>query len=344
MQLPMGRALDLLGPRRVLLALMTLAVLGCAAFALAPGLGALIAARALIGVGVSACLMAPMTAYRLRFGTTGQLQANSWMLMTGSLGMVASTLPVQWLLPAIGWRGLVGVGAAMVALAMIAIARGVPRDVPVDRAAAPVAGPAPGYAEVPRHAVFVAYAPLGFFAYGGMIAVQALRVGPWLTQVAGATALESAQALLGLNLAMLVAFLAWGSVAPRLHAGGWDAPRLIAWGAPASLAVLCAAIALGPITGALTWTLYCVSTTVLALSLQHVGMAFPRALAGRALSAYNVIVFAGVFALQWGIGGAIDALRAAGADTLSAYRAAFALWAACCIAADLWFLARRPKA
>ena len=31
----------------------------------------------------------------------------------------------------------------------------------------------------------VALAPLGFFSYGGLIAVQALWAGPWLTQVAG---------------------------------------------------------------------------------------------------------------------------------------------------------------
>ena len=33
--------------------------------------------------------------------------------MTGSLGMVASTLPVQWLVPLIGWRPLFWVLAAL---------------------------------------------------------------------------------------------------------------------------------------------------------------------------------------------------------------------------------------
>ena len=99
MQLPLGRWLDRVGPRRVLLMFLSIAVLACAAFALATGFAALWVARAFIGVGVSACLMAPLTAYRHRFGEVAQLRANSWMLMTGSLGMLASTLPVQWLLP-----------------------------------------------------------------------------------------------------------------------------------------------------------------------------------------------------------------------------------------------------
>ena len=60
----------------------------------------------LIGAGVGACLMAPLTCYRRIYTPAAQLRANSWMLMTGSLGMVASTVPVQWLLPLLGWRGL----------------------------------------------------------------------------------------------------------------------------------------------------------------------------------------------------------------------------------------------
>jgi MFS family permease len=106
LQLPLGHGLDRFGPKRVLLFLMTLAVLGCGAFALAQSLPGLILARVLIGMGLAACLMAPLTCFRLRYSQAAQFRSNSWMLMTGSLGMVASTLPVQWLLPVWGWRGL----------------------------------------------------------------------------------------------------------------------------------------------------------------------------------------------------------------------------------------------
>src|SRR4051812_21385634 len=105
-QLPLGSALDRFGPRRVMILLLVAAVVGCAAFASARSFAGLTLARALIGIGVSACLMAPMTAFRRRFTPVAQMRANSWMLMTGSLGMVASTLPVQWLVPIVGWRGL----------------------------------------------------------------------------------------------------------------------------------------------------------------------------------------------------------------------------------------------
>jgi predicted MFS family arabinose efflux permease len=334
MQLPMGSALDRFGPRRVLLALTTLAVIGCCAFAIARSFGALTVARALIGVGVSACLMAPMTAFRHRLAPAAQLRANSWMLMTGSLGMLASTLPVQWLLPSLGWRGLFWAVAASLALAMVAIRLSVPRDEP----ASPGVRSDAGYAEVFRHPVFLAYAPLAVFSYGGMMAVQALWAGPWLVNVCGQTPAQAARGLFVINLGMLAAFMAWGVLAPRLQARGWTAARLIARFMPLSTLVLAGACLLGPDAGAAVLALFCVSTTVVSLSQPAVGMAFPTALAGRALSAYNLLIFAGVFLIQWVIGLAIDALRGWGGDAVSAYRGAFALLAACQALAYAWFL------
>jgi len=345
MQLPLGQALDRFGPRRTLLVLLAVAVLGCAAFALAGGLTGLIAARALIGVGVGACLMAPLTCYRRFFSMPAQLRANSWMLMTGSLGMLASTLPVQWLLPALGWRGLFWALAAALVLAMVAIAVGVPRD-PVRGGAAP--GAASGgasdaahavrYVDIVRHPLFVRMAPLGFFVYGGLIAVQALWAGPWLTRVSGQSALQAAGGLFTINLAMLVTFFTWGALMPRLARRGIGAARLMTWGLPLPLVLLALVVVLGPAAGAVHWALWCVACTFVSVSQPAVGAAFPAEQAGRALSAFNLVIFGGVFCIQWGIGLAIDALRAAGLAEVAAFRTAFALFGVACLLAYLWFL------
>jgi MFS family permease len=63
-QLPMGRWLDSHGPKKVVLSFLGVAVVGCLAFAQADGFVGLLMSRVLIGVGVSACLMAPLTSYR----------------------------------------------------------------------------------------------------------------------------------------------------------------------------------------------------------------------------------------------------------------------------------------
>ena len=348
LQLPLGRALDRFGPRRSLLALLVVAVIGCAAFAFATSLVGLIAARMLIGAGVAACLMAPLTLYRRLFSPAAQLRANSWMLMTGSLGMLASTLPVQWLLPVLGWRGLFLALAFALALGMVLIVRAVPPDEPVrpERPAAAPAGEAerghasPGgrYRDIMRQRSFRAMAPLAFFLYGGMIAVQALWAGPWLTQVAGLGAGEAAEGLFLINLGMLLTFACWGLLMPRLVSRGWTAERLILRGVPLALLLLVANAALGADAGAWHWALWCISCTVVSLSQPAVGAAFPAALAGRALSAFNLVIFGGVFAVQWGLGLGIDALRALGLPELEAYRIAFGVLAMACGVAYLWFV------
>jgi predicted MFS family arabinose efflux permease len=341
LQLPLGRALDRFGPRRTLLVLLALAVLGCVAFALAPNPPALIAARVLIGAGVAAALMAPLTLYRRLFTPVAQLRANSWMLMTGSLGMLASTLPVQWLLPVLGWRGLFVAVAALLALAMGLIALLVPQDERHD-AAAPHAQAR--YLQIVRDPLFVSMAPLAFFLYGGMIAVQALWAGPWLTRVAQLSAGQAAQGLFLINLSMLAAFGTWGLVMPRLAQRGLGASRLMAWGVPLPLLVLALNVALGAGAGPLHWAAWCVACTVVSLSQPAVGAAFPAAQAGRALSAFNLVIFSGVFLVQWGIGGLVDRLRGAGFGEADAFRAALGVLGLACAAAYAWFLWRRPGA
>ncbi len=353
MQLPLGWALDRHGPRSTLLTLLSVAVCGCVAFALARNLAALVAARALIGAGLGGCLMAALTSYRRWYSPVAQLRANSWMLMTGSLGMVASTLPVQGLLPLLGWRGLFWVLGGLLLVSMGLVRWLVPVDQPAAgsepgvREALEVSRggsvPRQGYGAIARHPVLVSMAPLGFFAYGGLIAIQSLWAGPWLTRVAGWTAGEAAQGLFVINLSMLFAFMTWGALMPSLSRRGWTATRLMAWGLPVSLALLVAIVALGAGATALHWALWCVASTFVSVSQPAVGAAFTPAQAGRGLSAFNLVIFSGVFVVQWGLGLVIDALQSAGLHEPAAFRVAVALYGLACALSYLWFLWKRVR-
>jgi hypothetical protein len=66
-------------------------------------------------------------------------------------------------------------------------------------------------------------------------------------------------------------------------------------------------------------------------------MAFESHMAGRALTAYNLVIFMGVFCVQWGIGLAIDLFRWLGLIETSAFAAAFVVFWLCCIAAYAHF-------
>ncbi|HEU5294033.1 MAG TPA: MFS transporter [Burkholderiaceae bacterium] len=335
MQLPLGWLLDRHGARRVLLGLLVMAVVGCVGFAMARNFGQLLLARLLIGMGVSASLMAPLTAFVRLFDRPLQLRLNSWMLMSGSLGMVASTLPVQALLPWLGWRNLFFGLAMLLVLAWAVIAALTP---PGHTASSP-ANPGSGYRRIVRHPAFVRSWPLACFTYGGLIAVQSLWAGPWLTQVVGADPVGAARGLFLINLSMLASFMVWGLVMPRLVARGINADQLIRRGWPLGAAVMLLIIVLGPQAHACWLALWCVCTSVIALSQPAVAQAFPKDEAGRALSAFNLLIFLGVFACQWGMGLAIDALTAAGWARDTSHRAAMALLLLATTASGAWYAA-----
>ena len=341
MQLPLGSWLDRQGPKKVSLYFLSMAALGCIAFSWATSFSGLLAARVLCGVGVSACLMAPLTAYRRWLEPTTLMRANSWMLMTGSLGMVASTLPVQWLVPLVGWRLLfVGLGLMVVA-AVVLIAWQVPRWGVVSSAEPQALASGGSYAEVWRHPYFRKMAPIGFFVYGGLVAIQTLWAAPWMMKVAGYSSSQAASGLFWINVAMLIAFWAWGLVSPWLARRGLGADRLIALGLPASFVLLAIIIIYAESmndSAASLFAMYCVSCTFVALAQPAVGMAFSPAQAGRALSAYNLVIFSGVFVVQWGMGLAIDGLKALGLEEIAAFQWSMGLFLVCCMASYFYFL------
>ena len=340
-QLPLGRWLDQSGPKRVLLCFLSIAVLGCLAFSFATSFGGLLAARILCGVGVSACLMAPLTGYRRWLDAPTQLRANSWMLMSGSLGMVMSTLPVQWLMPLFGWRPLFWGLGALVLLAMGLVAWQAPGWHGAQANTASTTALPPTYAAVWRHAYFRRMVPVGFFCYGGLLAMQTLWVVPWMTKVAGFSANEAATGFFWINVCMLLTFWAWGLVNPGLARRGLHADWLIARGLPLSFiffAILLVADYATNTGTIVTLSLYCMACSFVSLSQPAVGMAFAPELAGRALSAYNLVLFGGIFAIQWGIGLAIDGFRAIGFSEANAFRAAFLAYLVCCIGSYLHFV------
>ncbi|RYF35742.1 MAG: MFS transporter, partial [Comamonadaceae bacterium] len=225
--------------------------------------------------------------------------------------------------------------AVLIALSMALLAWKVPAW--EGSTSAPGAKPA-SYAEVWKHPYFRRMTPIGFFNYGGMIAVQTLWAGPWMVRVAGYAPLEAAAGLFTINVGMLCAFWTWGMLNPWLARRGLDTDRLITWGLPLSLLVLAIIIIAGPAAGAGAWALFCITSTFVSLAQPAVGMAFSPALAGRALSAYNLVIFGGVFMMQWGIGLAVDAFGAVGLDVVASFRAAMAVFLACAIGSYAYFL------
>ncbi|MFM2111910.1 MAG: hypothetical protein RLZZ271_570 [Pseudomonadota bacterium] len=339
MQLPLGKWLDRYGPKRVQLVLLSVAGIGCMVFSHAQTFGSLFVARLLTGVGVSACLMAALTSYRRWLPAELQLRMNSWMLMAASSGLIASTLPIEWLIPQIGWRPLFEGLAIMVLLCMLLIVKWVPD---VWEVKAPGAG-AVGLKQVWLNPYFRRMAPLGVFNYGGLLAIQTLWAGPWMNKVTGLTVQETAHGLFWLNVFMLFTFLAWGAVNPRLSKRGIKANHLVAWGVPLSLLCLAGICLSGPGAPWWMWVVFLMLNTCVSNIPPAVGMSFPPELAGRALTAFNFLIFSGVFVVQWGMGLMIKWFGSLGMTELHAFQWSFSIFGLCCLGAYLYFWWATPK-
>ena len=97
-QLPLGVALDVIGPRRMQTGLMLVAAAGVALFAMSSGMTGFMVARVILGVGISAGLMAIIKGNSQWFAP-GQVAAMTGFAMAVSgLGSVLATAPVEWAL------------------------------------------------------------------------------------------------------------------------------------------------------------------------------------------------------------------------------------------------------
>ena len=336
-----------MGPKKVVLSFMSVAVFACIGFATAYSFQLLWLARFLVGVGVSACLMGPLTAYRKWFDPSNQMRANSWMLMTGALGMVASTLPVQWLLPQIGWRPIFLILSGLIVLAIVLIYLVVPKwpEKTINpESVAETQSEKMGYSQILKHPYFIKNIPLGLFVYGGLVAIQTLWAVPWMIKVAAYTPIEASTGLFWLNVSMLLTFWLWGLVGPKLAHKGITAVQIISYGLPLSFVTLAALVFTAGQTHIIGipiwvyWTLYCVFCTSISSAQPAIAMAFPSEVAGRALSAYNLTIFFGVFVVQWGVGLLIDLFSQMELSVVDSYSLAIGIYGAIGVFAYLFFL------
>lgn len=346
-QLPLGIWLDKYGARRTESALLLVAALGAVVFATSTSLTGLWIGRALIGAGVSACLMGAFKAYRQWFAPERQSQLASWMLVAGTAGALTATVPVTMALPLIGWRGVFWIIAALILLAAAAIfflLRDVERRFAGEHSQSGAAlRDDGGYRRIFGSAYFWRMGFLGLVIHGIFLALQTLWAGPWMTTVLGKTPQQAGQILFALNFVLLLSYLALGWAGPRLVARGLNAHRLIGIGVGGIVLAQVAMLLTSSEHGWLLWLLLAVCVPVTTLVQSQVALAFPASLAGRANTAYNLQLFIGASVAQWGMGLLTDAFKLHGATASGAFRAALAILIVLQAAALAQFLFSRAQ-
>ena len=341
MQIPLGYLLDKYGPKKIVSSFLLIAIIGTFAFSLAQNFVGLLISRILIGIGVSACLMGPLTAYRIWFADEYQQRANAWMLMVLSMGFVFSTLPVQILLPMIGWRWIFALVGILIFIVILMTFIFIPSWKASEINEEDKKNKS--LSVVWKNQFFISTIPLGLFNYGGMVAIQTLWAGPWMVRVSGYTPMESAVGLFWINTTMLIAFFIFGYILPKITKLGIETIKIIKLGLPISYLSLLIIIILGEDAGALFFTIYILTSIVLTLTQPAVALSFPTRIAGTSLTSFNLLIFVGTFIMQWGIGLGIDISKYFGFTEVISFQISFSLYLMICIISYLFFLYKNTK-
>ncbi len=338
MQLPLGVWLDRHGSRRTETILLLFGAVGCALFAASQSFPGLWLARALIGIGVSGCLMAAMKAFRQWFVPERQSQLGAAMFVAGTLGAISATVPVNHALPLMGWRGVFWLMSGLMLLAALLLWFGLRQTEMAHAASHPnqpsaqESGGLAGYREIFGDPYFRRLAVIGLVHQASFMAIQSLWAGLWMTQVLSMSKNHAADALFALNLSLLGAYLVAAWLAPKrivmdgssLDGGRIPLSRVVGMGLVVTLGLQLAIILWVSPQAWILWPILAIFSSAAPLVQSHISLVFPPRLAGRANTAYNFLLFVGAFMVQSGVGLVIDAIKSHGLDTAHAMRLTFA--------------------
>ncbi len=336
-QLPLGVLLDRFGARRVEAALLIVAAAGAAVFASGHTIVTLTLGRGMIGIGVSACLMAAFKAFSQWFPPERQASLTGWIMTAGTLGALVATAPLDAALHVATWREIFWALSGLTLMMSGWLFFSVP-DKPESTRPETLAEQWAGIRKVLSARYFWRFAPLGFAQIGGFMAIQSLWSSAWMIHVTGFSRTQAADHLAAMSVAMVVAYALIGLLSTGLARRGIGTLYLLGGGMAMSLLTLLLIITQALEQNYLLWIAYGVFSSFGTLIYALMSAGFPVALSGRANTTLNLLAFLGAFGLQWGMGGLIDLLQANGHSAVIAHRDAFAVVFVLQLAAYLWML------
>jgi predicted MFS family arabinose efflux permease len=350
----LGTWLDKYGARRTESIMLSTAAAGAMLVAISDSLLGLTLGRILIGFGVASCLMAPYSYFRRCYAPEKQAQLAMWMLIAGTAGALAATQPTLILAQWMGWREVFWLSAGLFTLSALAIARFVPdTDLEMTRADRVLAAskePASNTTtnatpmrllELLKHPTMLRIIPTTVFFSGGFVALQSLWVGPWFTDVLNLSTSQAAQALLYFNAALLVAYLMMSFVSPKLEKMGFNLARQTRFGFIWFVSCMALVLLWRSESAWWAWLIMAPGIPAVILMQTQTALMFPKAIAGRVLTTFNLIMFTGAFAVQWGVGLLADGFIGLGSDRETGLWMSFAVLLVFQLASLWWFFYKK---
>lgn len=341
MQIPVGIWLDRYGARRTESTLLLIAALGAGLTAIGETLWIQSAGRILIGIGVSACLMAAYSYFRRCFPAERQPRLVMYMLISGTSGALMASQPALALAEWIGWRHVFSLTALMFLLCAVAIfvfTGDLDRQAGANKQQITNAS----FFTLCRHPFMVRVLPATVFTIGGFGALQTLWAGPWFTQILGMSPDRASQTLLYMNASILCSYFLMGELSPRLIKRGVSLLQQSVG------ALIWLPICIGIITfwqhsaSWILWLILAPAIPAMFLLQTQAALEFPSAVAGRVLTTYNLLVFAGTFIVQWGFGALTDLFQRLNNSPSQSLTYAMTCLVTLQVLGIIWFFIKKP--
>ncbi|WP_108860581.1 MFS transporter [Ruegeria sp. Alg231-54] len=216
MQLPVGWALDRVGPRLTAAVLLLVGGAGGAAlFALSSSPFHIAIAMGLIGVGCSPVLMASYYIFAREFPPARFATLAAVMLGVGSVGNLVASYPTALAVELMGWRATMGTLAVFSAAIALGIWFSVhdPKRVETEHRGSVL--------DLLKEPALWAILPLMLVAYAPSAATRGLWAGPYLSDIFGLSTTQIGTATLIMGAAMIAGTFAYGPLDRMLGTRKW---------------------------------------------------------------------------------------------------------------------------
>ncbi|MEM6373424.1 MAG: MFS transporter [Pseudomonadota bacterium] len=296
MQIPVGWALDTIGPRRTAgWLLLGGGGGGAVLFALAQGPAHIHGAMLLIGVGCSPVLMASFYIFARTFPPARFATLAALMIGVGTVGNLISSYPMAWASDAIGWRASMWVLAAACGAVAIGLLASV-RD-----PAKPQTEASGSLLDLLRMRALWLLLPIMFVNYAPIAAIRGLWIGPYLTDVFALNTRQIGIGTLIMSLAMIAGTLAYGPLDRVLGTRKWVvfSGNLVTTGL---LLLLIAFSATGPWLSVALMAAIGFFGASFPVIIAHARGFFPPHLTGRGVTLMNLFGIGGVGIVQFASG------------------------------------------
>jgi predicted MFS family arabinose efflux permease len=325
LQLFMGMGIDVYGPRRTVVAVFPLAIMGSVVTAMAHSYPVLILGQVLTGIGCAPAFLVCTVFISRRFPLERFAAVNGAALGIGSVGLLLTGTPLAWIIEGLSWRAgfaALAVCGVLAWLAIVLLVREEQADggthQPLD-----VMGALRGYGELFRLPHTLGIIALALFSYAAFMALRGLWLTPLLIDRYGFSLVQTGNVAVALSVLGMIGAPLFGRLDPGDR-------RRRAWilGCALTSATLFLLMALHP--GAAVEVALALAISLLSgfgtLQYADVRSAYPARMTGRAMAVFTMAMFLGVAIIQWLTGGIASAANALHVERYAAVLASIGLF------------------